>query len=132
MQYFIPAAVIIYGFIIGSFLAMLVYRLPSHISLFKQKRSFCPNCSHKIKWYENIPFFSYIFLKGKCSNCHKKISILYPIIELTTALTTFVLYVKIGISSHFFIILFFCYYLITLFFMQVFRIISTRKKDDEN
>ncbi|MAR89927.1 MAG: prepilin peptidase [Pseudomonadales bacterium] len=48
--------------------------------------STCPHCQHRIRWYENIPVLSYLFLKGKCSACHRRISIRYPIIELVTAL----------------------------------------------
>ncbi len=48
--------------------------------------SHCPNCNHKITLWENIPILSYIFLRGRCSECSQKISIRYPVIELATAL----------------------------------------------
>jgi len=80
------------GLIFGSFLNVLIHRLPLGISLFKPVGSECPHCQHAIKWYENIPIVSYLFLKGKCSNCSKKISIIYPIVELTTGLVTVLLY----------------------------------------
>ena len=60
--------VCIYAFILGSALAsffgVIIYRVPNDLSIIKPS-SFCPNCKHQIKWYENIPVFSYIFLKGK-------------------------------------------------------------------
>ena len=80
------------GLIFGSFLNVLIYRLPLEISLFNPIGSECPHCQHKIKWYENIPVFSYLFLRGKCSNCSERISIVYPIVELITGLVTVLLY----------------------------------------
>lgn len=80
------------GLIFGSFLNMLIHRLPLGVSLFNPIGSECPHCQHKIKWYENIPVLSYVFLKGRCSNCSKSISIVYPIVELITGLVTVLLY----------------------------------------
>ena len=74
----------LFGLCLGSFLNALVYRLHSNITLWG--RSMCPNCKAQIKWYDNIPVFSFIFLKGQCRNCHKKISWQYPIVELITAI----------------------------------------------
>lgn len=71
------------GLFLGSFSNVLVYRLSEHKSLFKPSRSFCPTCGNEIKWYDNIPIISYIILKGKCRNCKEKISIRYPLIEVT-------------------------------------------------
>jgi len=75
---------IILGLIIGSFLNVLIYRLPKNISIIKPS-SFCPICNSKIKFYDNIPLISYIILKGKCRNCKNKINIRYPIVEALTA-----------------------------------------------
>ena len=80
------------GLIFGSFLNVLTYRIPLGISLFNPIGSECPHCQHKIKWYENIPVFSYLFLRGKCSNCSERISIIYPVVELTTGVVTVLLY----------------------------------------
>ena len=80
------------GLIFGSFLNVLTYRIPLGISLFNPIGSECPHCQHKIKWYENIPVISYVFLKGKCSNCSERISIIYPVVELTTGVVTVLLY----------------------------------------
>ncbi len=80
------------GLIFGSFLNVLIHRLPLGISLLNPIGSECPHCQHKIKWVENIPVISYLFLKGKCSNCSEHISIVYPIVELITGLVTVLLY----------------------------------------
>lgn len=111
--------IITLGLIFGSFLGMLVHRLPLGISLINPKRSFCPQCNHTIKWYENIPVLSYIFLQGKCSKCHNHISLLYPIIELITALVTLLLFLKVGLNYQFLILLLLCYCLILLSFIDL-------------
>jgi leader peptidase (prepilin peptidase)/N-methyltransferase len=74
-----------YGLIIGSFLNVVIGRLPKGESLVRPG-SRCPNCKHAIRWYENIPVLSYIFLHGKCRSCKAKISFRYPVVELLTAL----------------------------------------------
>jgi len=77
--------VLIFGLIVGSFLAALSYRIPLGISISKG-RSFCPKCKRKICWYDNIPLFSYLVLDGKCRDCGRKISLRYPFIEAATGI----------------------------------------------
>jgi len=109
----------IFGLIFGSFLNMLIYRLPLGISLINPKRSICPNCNNTIKWYENIPVISYIFLKGKCANCKENISVVYPVVELITALVTTVLFYKFGFTISFIMNLILFYSLIVLSFIDL-------------
>ncbi len=71
----------ILGLCVGSFLNVVIYRLPEHMRLYKPP-SHCPSCSYTLKWYHNIPVFSYIFLKGKCKNCGNPISLRYILVEL--------------------------------------------------
>ena len=73
------------GLIFGSFYTNLGIRLCKKESIIGPA-SHCDNCNHKLKFYELIPVFSYVFLKGKCSNCKKSIDIIYPVLELFTAL----------------------------------------------
>ena len=110
--------VLIYGLIIGSFLNVLIYRLPLEKSFFSPIRSVCTSCQKTIKWYENIPLISYIFLKAKCSSCKTKISIIYPIVELLSAFITLVLINKLGVNLNSFIILILFYTLIVLSFID--------------
>lgn len=71
------------GLVSGSFLNVVIYRLPLEKSVVKP-RSACPSCGKVLKFYENIPVLSYIIQRGKCRNCSVKISIQYPIIEFIT------------------------------------------------
>lgn len=59
----------------------------------------CPNCGHKIRWYENIPIISWIFLLGKCSDCKTPISIRYPFVELLTAILSVLVIQKFGVTA---------------------------------
>ena len=71
------------GLAVGSFLNVLINRLPREESVVKG-RSYCDHCKKKLVWYDLIPLFSFIFLKGKCGYCHSPISFYYPIVELMT------------------------------------------------
>ena len=73
------------GACLGSFVNVLIYRTHKNLSLIKEG-SFCPKCKKSIKWYDNVPILSYLFLGGKCRFCKKKISIQYPLVELVTGL----------------------------------------------
>jgi leader peptidase (prepilin peptidase)/N-methyltransferase len=75
----------IYGSLLGSFLNVVIYRLPRNEDLVF-KRSNCPKCHHQLNWYELFPIFSFLFLKGRCSSCNTKISLRYPITELIVAI----------------------------------------------
>lgn len=78
----ITAYIFILGLIIGSFLNALIWRMHTRESM--MTRSACPICRRQLAWFENIPVFSYLFLRGKCRHCHKRISIQYPLVELVT------------------------------------------------
>ncbi len=83
--YFIGAVVFIFGLLIGSFLNVVIYRLPLGESIvFPGSR--CPACNAEIKWYDNIPVISYtLLLRGRCRRCRKSISPIYPAVELLVA-----------------------------------------------
>jgi leader peptidase (prepilin peptidase)/N-methyltransferase len=87
---------IVFGLCIGSFLNVVIYRLPKGKSIVFPGSS-CTKCGHKIKWYENIPVLSYIFLLGKCSKCKDKISVQYPIVEILTAGVLWGLFARFGL-----------------------------------
>ena len=79
-DYIVYGIVLIYGILIGSFLNVCIYRIPEELSIVVD-RSHCMNCNTRLKWYELVPVFSYIFQLGKCRTCKSHISIQYPIIE---------------------------------------------------
>ncbi|MBM3239894.1 prepilin peptidase [Candidatus Poribacteria bacterium] len=75
----------IVGLIIGSFLNVCIYRIPSEgLSIHYPRHSFCPSCGNTIRVYDNIPILSYFILGGKCRYCKSKISIQYPLVEFLT------------------------------------------------
>lgn len=127
---------------VGSFLNVVIYRLPlilnqqweveahhilhpdqlppvkNKVSLLLPK-SHCPSCKTSIKWYQNIPVFSWIFLKGKCGECKTKISIRYPFVEILTAVLGFMVALKFGVTLFTIYGLIFTYILIALFFIDL-------------
>ncbi len=84
------------GTMIGSFLNVVIYRIPEGESIvFPSSR--CQSCHTPLKWYHNIPIFSWIFLGGKCGFCKEPISRQYPFVELITGLIFAVLFLKLGL-----------------------------------
>jgi leader peptidase (prepilin peptidase)/N-methyltransferase len=83
--------------IVGSFLNVVIVRLPQEKSIVFPG-SHCPQCQKTLQWYENIPVFSYLVLKGRCSGCKLPIPIRYPIVELITALLFIAVKIKFGFS----------------------------------
>jgi len=77
--------IIIFGLVVGSFLNVLILRLPNKESVIRG-RSHCPSCKHTLGFFDLFPILSFLFLGGKCRYCHKKISIQYPLVEAVTAL----------------------------------------------
>ncbi|UCH96710.1 MAG: prepilin peptidase [Candidatus Aminicenantes bacterium] len=86
---------VILGLIIGSFLNVVIYRLPLEKSIIKPG-SHCPSCNTPVKFYDNIPVISYILLKGKCRHCKANISLIYPFVESFTAFSFWLAYVYFG------------------------------------
>lgn len=76
--------IFILGLVIGSFINCFVWRLHKKEGLWN--RSYCPKCSKKLTWYDNIPVVSYLILKAKCRYCKKGISCQYPVVELVTGI----------------------------------------------
>jgi leader peptidase (prepilin peptidase)/N-methyltransferase len=73
------------GACVGSFLNVCVYRWPEDLSVVRPPSS-CPRCGTRIRWYDNVPIFGWMWLRGKCRACGAPISIQYPAVELLTAL----------------------------------------------
>lgn len=105
----------IFGAMIGSFLNVLIYRLPLSLN-WVNKRSFCPKCKVKIPFYQNIPIVSYAIQLGRCRACSEKISPQYLFIELLTAVVAvFFLppkYTNSSLFEYFFFFSIFCVFLV--------------------
>ncbi len=87
------------GLVIGSFLNVLIFRIPNDENI-AFPASHCTTCKKPLKWWHNIPLFSYIFLKGKCYYCHEKISLQYPLVELTSTVIFIISYLKVEDFTH--------------------------------
>jgi prepilin signal peptidase PulO-like enzyme (type II secretory pathway) len=83
------------GACVGSFLNVVVYRLPAGLSIVSPG-SHCPKCQRPIRWHDNLPIFGWIFLGGRCRDCHQTISARYPLVELLTA----ILFLLVGLASY--------------------------------
>jgi len=135
------ATLFLLGLIIGSFLNVVIIRLPimmehdwraqccelldlpnkledKSLSLIKP-RSHCPHCKHPIRAWENIPIVSYLILKGKCSACKKPISPRYPLIELMTGILTAIIAWRFGYGMQTFFAIFLTWALISLSMIDI-------------
>ncbi len=81
----LPLCFAMFGACVGSFLNVVIYRLPLGMSVNEPRRSFCPECKQAIPWYLNIPVLSWLVLRGKSACCKKPISPRYCLVELGTA-----------------------------------------------
>jgi len=85
------------GLIVGSFLNVCIYRLPRRLSIV-WPASRCTSCGRALQWYENIPVLSYLALGGHCRTCKAPISIVYPVIEIVTAITFLAMFARFGLQ----------------------------------
>lgn len=118
--------IFIFGAVIGSFLNVCIYRIPRKESIVVPG-SRCTACKKSIAWYDNIPFFSYIFLGGRCRHCKEKISFRYFLVEFLSASVFVILFGYFGFSASFFIYSLLTFSLILVTFVDLeFQIIPDR------
>ena len=118
-MFFVPyLLVFVVGLMIGSFLNVLIHRLPRG-QQFVKGRSVCPDCGQTIKWYHNIPLLSYLFLRGKCAYCRKPISFRYPLVELLNGVGYLYFFWEQGWSIDFGMFVFLTSVLIVIFFIDL-------------
>ena len=86
------------GAIVGSFLNVVILRLPAEDQSIAYPASRCPHCLTPLRWFENIPLLSYLFLRGRCRHCRVGISLQYPLVELLMALLSLAVYVRFGLT----------------------------------
>ena len=90
--------VVIVGLCIGSFLNVVIWRVPRRENIMRPARSYCPECDRQLSWWENIPIASWAFLLARCSACKNPISGRYPLVEALTAMAAIASYIKFGVS----------------------------------
>lgn len=95
-------AAFLFGIVIGSFLNVCIFRIPKEESL-SAKRSHCMSCGYQLRWFDLIPLFSWIALRGHCRKCHAKISVQYPIVEAANGIIYVIVLLVKGISIESFI-----------------------------
>lgn len=117
-SYFIIYLIVfLFGISIGSFLNVLIYRIPKSIPFWKG-RSFCVSCDTTIKAYDLIPIISFLFLRGRCRNCNIRISRRYPLVELIAGLIALLIYWIYGFSYFALIYFAFSAILVTIAFID--------------
>lgn len=87
----------LFGALWGSFLNVCIYRIPIGRSIVHPP-SCCPGCNKPIGWYDNVPIFSWLLLRGRCRHCKQGISAVYPVIEVITAILTWHIVTVFGLS----------------------------------
>lgn len=92
----------LFGAIVGSFLNVVILRLPEPEQSVVFPASHCPKCATQLSWFENVPILSYILLRGKCKHCKAPISLQYPAVEITMALLSAGLLYTFDISFNYF------------------------------
>ena len=89
--------IFLYGIVIGSFLNVLIYRIPKKENIVTT-RSHCMNCGYQLRWYDLVPLFSYLALGGRCRKCKAHISVQYPVIEALNGVLYLLVFWKYGMS----------------------------------
>ncbi len=110
----------LYGTIIGSFLEVIIYRVPLSLNIAKG-RSYCPNCNTKLKPQDLIPLLSWITLRGKCRYCKTKIGKTAIVLELIMGITFVIMYIKFGFSIQL------AFYLVFFALMLVISVIDIKE-----
>jgi leader peptidase (prepilin peptidase)/N-methyltransferase len=118
LPFLLQMLVFFMGCCLGSFLNVVIYRLPLALSIVSPG-SHCPQCKHSVAPYDNIPLLSVLILRGHCRYCGATISLRYPLIEALAGLLTVFLFRYYGWQAQFFVELLFTYSLLVIFFIDL-------------
>jgi leader peptidase (prepilin peptidase)/N-methyltransferase len=117
LLYYLAVWSLLLGLVIGSFLNVVIYRVPRRESLVRPA-SHCPGCGMAIRSYDNIPVVSWLLLRGRCRSCHSPISARYPLVECITGAAFLAAFWRIGISPAVLLAWAFIAVLVTLAFIN--------------
>ena len=109
---------VLFGLCLGSFANVCIYRIPLNKSIVHPPSS-CPQCGGRIRYYDNIPVISYLFLLGRCRQCKASVSWRYPLVEILMALLSLALFIRFGYHPQYFLFLLFAGTLLTLSFIDL-------------
>jgi leader peptidase (prepilin peptidase) / N-methyltransferase len=98
LQYYVTIWSLLLGLVIGSFLNVVIYRVPRGESLLRPA-SHCPGCGTAIRWYDNIPVASWVVLRGRCRSCRMPIAVRYPMVEGMTGVAFLAAFWRLGPSA---------------------------------
>ncbi len=110
---------VIFGALVGSFLNVVILRLPNDGESIVFPASHCPKCKENIRWYDNLPVISFLLLMGKCRNCHRSIAWQYPLVELLMGVLSGALFVTHGVGVEFLVYFVFCAALLAIIFIDL-------------
>ena len=108
----------LFGLVVGSFLNVVIYRVPNNMSI-AFPASHCPQCNSKLKWYHNIPVLSWVFLGGKCAFCKKPIPSRYTLVEILNAVLWILCFLAFGEALFTIAAMLFCSLLIAITFIDL-------------
>jgi leader peptidase (prepilin peptidase)/N-methyltransferase len=114
---FLAVVLALAGLAFGSFLNVCISRIPNDLSIVSPA-SRCPHCGTPIRWYHNVPVTSYFALQGRCADCHQRISLRYPVVELLTAVLFLACFFAFGFTLVLLKFAVFCFLLVGLIFMD--------------
>ncbi len=119
MNHALSFLALLLGAVVGSFLNVVILRLPEEEGSIVHPPSHCPGCQTPLRWYDNIPVVSFLLLRGRCRTCHRPISWQYPLVEVATALLSLALYQRFGASIGFAIYFLFIAALVPIIFIDL-------------
>lgn len=97
MVYYLAVVSLLLGLVVGSFLNVVIYRLPRGESLIRPG-SHCPKCAHPVRWFDNVPVLSWLVLRGRCRDCGEPIAVRYPLVEAATGIGFVLAFWRIGLD----------------------------------
>ena len=111
----------LFGAVVGSFLNVVILRLPDPNQSIAFPASHCPRCATPLHWYENIPIASYLILRGQCRTCREKISMQYPLVELGMGLLSLTLFHQFGPSMSYLVYFVFVAALLAIIVIDIYH-----------